>query len=73
MLCSVSTLRLSATLIHTIRQILVALRTTLRQRQRVCTSIANGDRILVDCFDHVNLQPTFFREDVDGVGGTSQA
>ena len=33
-LCSVSTLRLRATLSHTIRQILVALQTTLGQHQR---------------------------------------
>ena len=32
-LCSFSTLRLRATLIHTIRQILVALQTTIGQRQ----------------------------------------
>ena len=32
--CSTSTLRVRATLIHSIRQVLVALQTTLGQRQR---------------------------------------
>ena len=71
-LCSVSTLRLRGTLIHTIRQILVALSIIFDQHQRaglLCVRRLQLRRggILDDWFDHVNLQPTLFSETVSMV------